>query len=73
MTAAAKWIRHPLDNDKNRLVPVFRKRFTVGGKLKSATLQLTAHGVYASEINGNYVTENKFTPGLTSYYYRIQV
>lgn len=73
MVDAAKWICHPLDSDETRLVPVFRRRFTVGNELKSATLRLTAHGVYETEINGKRVTENKFTPGLTSYYYRIQV
>ena len=73
MADAAKWICHPLDDDETRLVPVFRRRFTVGNELKSATLRLTAHGVYETEINGKRVTENRFTPGLTSYYYRIQV
>ena len=73
MTDAAKWICHPLDGDENRLIPVFRRRFTVGKDLKSAELRLTAHGVYEAEINGRQVTENRFTPGLTSYYYRIQV
>lgn len=73
MTDAAKWICHPLDGDENRLIPVFRRRFTVGKDLKSAELRLTAHGVYETEINGRQVTKNRFTPGLTSYYYRIQV
>ena len=68
-----KWICHPEDNRETRLAPVFRRKFTVRNGLKSATLRLTAHGIYEAEINGRSVTDNKFMPGLTSYYYRIQV
>ena len=69
----AKWICHPGDNRNTRLVPVFRRRFEVHKTVAKATLRLTAHGVYEAELNGLSVTENKFMPGLTSYYYRIQV
>lgn len=69
----AKWICHPDDNRNTRLVPVFRHRFEVQKDLKKAVLRLTAHGIYEAELNGVSVTENKFMPGLTSYYYRIQV
>ena len=69
----AKWICHPGDNRNTRLVPVFRRYFEVRKTIKSALLRLTAHGIYEAELNGVSVTENKFTPGLTSYYYRIQV
>ena len=68
-----KWICHPGDNRETRLAPVFRRLFTVQNGLKNATLRLTAHGVSEAEINGKRVTDQKFTPGLTSYYYRIQV
>lgn len=68
-----KWICHPMDNRQTRLVPVFRRVFEVKKGLKKAALSLTAHGVYEAEINGQPVTTDKFTPGLTSYYYRIQV
>ena len=68
-----KWICHPGDNRETRLAPIFRRLFTVKNGLKTATLRLTAHGVYEAEINGKRVTDQKFTPGLTSYYYRIQV
>ena len=73
MTDAAKWIRHPLDSDENRLVPVFRRCFQVKPGLAEATLRIMAHGVYKAELNGKPVTDHKFTPGLTSYYHRIQV
>ena len=68
-----KWICHPGDNRLTKLVPVFRRRFEVHKSLEKAILRLTAHGVYEAELNGQRVTENRFMPGLTSYYYRIQV
>ena len=68
-----KWICHPDDNRNTRLVPVFRRRFEVQKDWEKATLRLTAHGIYEAELNGVSVTENKFMPGLTSYYTRIQV
>ena len=69
----AKWICHPLDNKDSRLVPVFRRKFKVRKAPEKAMLRLTAHGIYEAELNGVSVTENKFMPGLTSYYTRIQV
>ena len=66
----AKWICHPGDDRNTRLVPVFRRHFEVRKAIKSALLRLTAHGIYEAELNGVSVTENKFTPGLTSYYTR---
>lgn len=73
MNENAKWIAHPKDNRETRLVPVFRRRFEVRTGLRAAKLSLTAHGIYEAEINGQAVTNNRFNPGLTSYYYRIQV
>ena len=68
-----KWIRHPNDNRETLLVPVFQKTFEIRSRLKKAVLSVTSHGVYEAEINGQPVTSEKFNPGLTSYYYRIQV
>jgi len=73
MKTEAKWICHPHDGDENRLVPVFRKPFSVKHGLKEAKLSLSAHGLYEAQVNGQAVTDHKFTPGLTSYYHRIQV
>ena len=69
----AKWIAHPGDDRVSRLVPVFRRRFFVQENLVSAKLLITSHGIYSALINSKPVTDHKFTPGLTSYYYRIQV
>ena len=68
-----KWICHPNDNRKTLLVPVFYKTFNIKPALKKAILSVTSHGIYEAEINGQPVTLDKFNPGLTSYYYRIQV
>ena len=73
MNEKARWICHPRDGDENRLVPVFRKAFSVKQGLKEAKLSLSVHGLYEAQLNGQAVTDHKFTPGLTSYYHRIQV
>ena len=69
----AKWISHPGDGESTPLVPVFLRRFCVKEGLCSATLHITSHGLYTTEINGEAACEDKFTPGFTSYYHRIQV
>ena len=69
----AHWICHPDDNRETRLVPVFRRTFCIQKAIKNAALRLSAHGIYEAELNGRPVTENRFMPGLTSYYHRIQV
>ena len=68
-----QWICHPEDHKDNHLVPVFRLRFRLRQKVQKAVLRLSAHGVYEAQVNGRSVTENRFMPGLTSYYYRIQM
>lgn len=52
--------------------PYLRKSFCVHSGLKSARIYETAHGLYESFMNGVLTDEDKFKPGLTSYYYRIQ-
>ncbi|MBR2812554.1 MAG: family 78 glycoside hydrolase catalytic domain, partial [Solobacterium sp.] len=68
----AVWICHPDDTKANPLIPVFRKSFEVRHGLLSASLAVTSHGIYHTEINGRKVTDHLFTPGFTSYYHRIQ-
>ncbi len=72
MNHSVSWICHPKDGRDNQLVPVFRKTFSVKEGLLSARLLITAHGLYEAEMNGMAVTDTRFNPGLTSYYYRIQ-
>ena len=73
MNEKAKWICHPQDGDGNYLIPVFRKQFKVKDGLQNAKLVITAHGVYEATLNGKSITSDKFMPGLTSYYHRIQM
>ena len=68
----SKWICHPDDYKDHPLVPVFRKSFEVKKGLLSASMNISAHGIYHTLINGKEVTDHLFTPGFTSYYHRIQ-
>lgn len=52
--------------------PYLRKSFQVKGGLKKARIYQTAHGLYDFWINGKEGTADKFNPGFTSYYHRIQ-
>ncbi len=69
----AKWISHPQDGKDHPIIPVFIKSFEVKKGLLSASLAISAHGIYHTQINGKEVTDHRFTPGFTSYYHRIQV
>ena len=68
-----KWICHPDDGKNTPLVPIFWKEFQVKEGLIHAKMKITSHGIYETILNGKAVTENRFAPGLTSYYHRIQV
>ena len=70
----AKWIEPEGVTDRmaRKPAPYLRKSFSVRPGLLRARIYATAHGLYEQWINGTAVTEDKFKPGLTSYYYRIQ-
>lgn len=53
--------------------PVFRRSFSCRAAIESATLQITARGLYEAYINGAHVGDRCFTPGWTAYEHRIQV
>ncbi len=59
-------------SDWDRPAPYLRQEFCVRPGLKEARIYQTAHGLYETWMNGQLCTEDKFKPGLTSYYYRIQ-
>lgn len=71
----AKWIEPELeiDIDARKPAPYLRRTFKVKPGLKQARIYQTAHGLYEFWINGYTGTEDKFKPGLTSYYARIQI
>lgn len=58
--------------DARKPAVCLRRRFEVRQGLKRAVFYSTAHGLYEFWLNGKAGTEDKFKPGLTSYYYRIQ-
>ncbi|AJY74255.1 glycoside hydrolase family 78 protein [Paenibacillus beijingensis] len=71
----AQWIGTPLDviaMDSGQS-PMMRKAFTVEGTVKQATIYASALGLYELEINGRRVGDYYFTPGWTSYNYRLQI
>ncbi len=51
----------------------FRRELALRGKVKRATVQATAMGIYAFFLNGKRVGEGVLTPGWTSYRHRVQV
>lgn len=59
-------------NEWDRPSPYLRREFMVRSGLKEARIYQTAHGLYETWMNGKLCTEDKFKPGLTSYYYRMQ-
>ncbi|MBO5859852.1 MAG: family 78 glycoside hydrolase catalytic domain [Clostridia bacterium] len=67
----AKWIRHP-EVHVDKAVD-FCKSFAAKGKIASATLEITALGVFEAKINGKKVGDFVFAPGWTSYNKRLQV
>lgn len=69
----AKWIEADFTEDLvNRPAILFRNQFAVSKKIVSATLCVTAHGMYEVQLNGNKVGNDYLTPGWTSYNKRLQ-
>ncbi len=69
----AAWIGPGYKEDSTlRPCPFFRKEFSLDKKIKSATLFITAHGLYEAFLNGQRVGDAYFTPGWTSYDHRLQ-
>ncbi len=50
-----------------KVCPVFRKRFAARGEVKSATLNISALGVYVARLNGERVGQDYMAPGWTVY------
>jgi alpha-L-rhamnosidase len=51
---------------------LFRRAFELDGKVERARLYVTAHGVYAAEMNGERVGDHVLAPGWTSYHHRLR-
>ena len=52
--------------------PLLRTRFTVSRAIASATVYITAHGLYEARLNGQRIGDAYLTPGWTSYKKRLQ-
>ena len=52
--------------------PLLRTRFTISRAIASATVYITAHGLYEARLNGRRIGDAYLTPGWTSYNKRLQ-
>lgn len=68
----AKWITTTLADTLVGPSPMFRKSFSLAKNIKSATVYITAHGLYEAQLNGKKIGNDYFTPGWTSYHKRLQ-
>ncbi|PWS33383.1 glycoside hydrolase family 78 protein [Pedobacter paludis] len=66
-----KWIQTSLKEDSLRAAQYFSKAFITKSAVKSATLYITARGMYEANINGKRVGDAYLSPGWTSYDKRI--
>jgi alpha-L-rhamnosidase len=68
---SAQWITSSLADTVEGPSPIFRKVFSTEGKVKSAVLYITAHGLYEAQLNGKRVGQDHLAPGWTSYHKRL--
>src|SRR5438067_7282364 len=69
----AKWLRIGYREDSiARPAQYFQKRFVAYKKIKTATLYITAQGLYEANINGKRASASYLTPGWTDYNKRLQ-
>ena len=67
---SADWITKPnchVGFKKNPVPLVFKKKFSLSGKVKKARLYSTAFGIYSFTLCKKTVTDDLFAPGFTSY------
>jgi len=64
----ASWITYQTEPDA---LPVYRKQFSLDGKVKNARLYASALGVYGVTLNGGKAGDSCLAPGWTSYPHRI--
>ena len=70
MKSTAKWIQSPKNMGMASLT--FRCELALTKKIKKATVDLTALGVYALFVNGKRVGDDVLAPGWTTYRKRVQ-
>ena len=57
----------------NKACPLFKKKFSIGKEVSTATLYITARGVYEATLNSQRVGDFVMAPGWTVYHERLQV
>lgn len=70
----SEWIAFPTHKDPDALstpVAMLRTEFTVDHPLTSATLYVTALGLYEAHINGTIIGDRILTPGWSDYNHRV--
>ena len=68
----ARWIAAQVDSSaESAPLPIFRRSFTAGAQLVSATLNICGLGQFEAHINGRNVTEDVLTPGWSDYRKRV--
>lgn len=70
MFVESKWIKAPENNEE--VCYEFYTDFSLNKKIKNATLNITAIGMYCTYINGHRVGNELFTPYWTEYNKRLQ-
>ncbi len=66
----ANWIKSPVNEEE--ACYIFCKEFTADKKIKQATLEISAMGMYRAYINGERISDEVFTPYWTEYKSRTQ-
>ncbi|MFM8484701.1 MAG: alpha-L-rhamnosidase N-terminal domain-containing protein, partial [Bacteroidota bacterium] len=66
------WITVAEPEDSTQPSPMFRREFGLNQQVRSATLYITAHGLYEAQINGKRVGDAFLAPGWTAYQKRLQ-
>lgn len=66
---AGRWIQAPFDKDVH---PLFLRKFTVPGQVRSARLYISGLGLYEAYLNGKRVGDEFLTPGCNDYNHWIQ-
>ena len=69
MLTNAKWIKSPVD--MQAAAAEFRRSFSINNEVRSATLYVSAAGIYCPKLNGKKITDAVLMPGITSYKTRI--
>jgi alpha-L-rhamnosidase len=68
----ANWVAQWIQPDLPASNPLLRTTFTARRSVASATIYITAHGLYEAQINGRRIGDAYLTPGWTSYNKRLQ-